>query len=881
MTNVDNDDWVPVSGIDKRSTKNHGFTHVVHITPPVRFSNKLPVNQEAEASNKVEVFAQPPPTILGSFSEFGHATIEAREPAQSQSFRPSYNFDQRFEEISERHYQQKSDYREPEEQKPSSVLVFNAQQRHPQNYHKSSPASPPQQYYQNFQYHDVKNNNNQKILHNNVIFKEPSTIQEPPKKLTPYFVPNDHIFPKPQGNNKQVYAEQRPKPYQLNPIIEPTQHQQQHQHQHQQQQQQQNQLQPQYQQNQPQPQHQHYQQHQQQKQNQQQPFKSSVEEGSSEYFQKYPGHVESQNLYPQISSFARPFEQTIADHNVFIKPNQNVHNLKVGTEFRIGQEHAGHPSRPIPLDIPSKLVSLDLPTTGFAHPATRPFSKYQTPTPKNEELYRIFPVREVNALPAFLPTPVTLVQHSLNVRPKTPYFQDVSTGGSSEYDTREPEQDENESGEQYDIMRSPTRPMTTTTTTTTTTTPRATRKRKPTTTTSTAAPDEYDEYSVPNGQQLQLQEQQQEYQPQHQYHQRQPEYETAEITTTEAASYNAVREERPPVPLPVNKYKKKKPLLVSRPKEPQPLAEEQDAPERMTLRPSPTTAATTTPTTPTTEVAATTTTTTTVASLQQSSAESAASDARPKTRIKYGNSTRPRFSIKDYKTTTSTTSTEKTPFSVNRRTTTAKAATADSETVEEQTTATVRKQYKPRPRPNRYKSSTTTTTTTTTITTAANEEPQQPQETTTPAYRNKYKPGKYYNRLRTTTESAAADVVVEDDGNEPVAATEPVKQAVYSAKRRTVPTTRMTAAVTAEEYNALRRSSSASPLGEDSATSEPLDAAASADDVDYIATTVAVTPSALRHKFHTSYAADRPLLPIESFFQSSMAAGKRHYSQRR
>lgn len=555
---------------------------------------------------------------------------------------------------------------------------------------------------------------------------------------------------------------------------------------------------------------------------------------------------------------------------MFIKPNQHVHNLKVGTEYRFGQE-LGHPSRPIPLDVPSKPMPLDLPTTGFSHPATRPFSKYQTPTPKNEELYRIFPVKEVNALPAFLPTPVTLVQQSLSVRPKATYFKDAS-GGSSEYDARgQEEQDENESNEQYDILRSSTKPMVTTTTTTTTM-PRTTRRRKPTTTTtttSTAAPYEYDEYSVANGQQLQLQEQlPHEYQSQHEYH-RQQEYETVEVTTTEATGY-AVREERPVVvPLPVNKYKKKKPLPVSRPKEPvQPQVEEYDSPERVALIPNaPTTVAATTTTT------STTTTTTTTTAPSQSNAETAASDARAKTKAKYGNGTRPRFSIKDYKTTTSTTvaSTEKVPFAGRRTTTTTAASAVDPETVDQQTTVTVRKQYKPRARPNRYKASTTTAPTT--------EEPQQQETTTatTAAYRSKYKPGKYYNRLRTTTESTAVAVADEVDGNEPVAATEPTKPAVYSAKRRTVPTTRMTATAAVEEYNALRRSSSVSPPSD--LASESMDAASS-EDVDYVATTVAITPSAPRHKFHSTYATERPLLPIESFFQSSMAA-KRHHGQRR
>lgn len=859
---------MPISGIDKRSTRiNNGFSQVVHITPPVRYTNR-PLNLQPAASNKIEVFAQPPPTILGSFSEFGHATIEAREPAHTLNFRPSYNFDRHYEETNDRRFQQ-NDYNEPEDQKPPAIVVFNAQQRHPQNYQKPPPPQPPPQFYQNFQFHNINNNpnnpnNNPNNNHKSFGFKEPPPIvQDPPKRLTPYYVPNDHIFPRPQGNNKQVYAEQRPKPFLVSPSesIQQQQNKQQHQHYHHHQQQQQQQ----------QIQQQQQQEQKQQQQQQEQQYKSSTEGGSSAYFQKYPGHVESQNLYPQISNFARPFEQSNIDQNVFIKPNQYVHNLNVGTEVRFGQEHVSQPTRPVTVDL----------STAFTHPATRPFSKYQTPTPKNEELYRIFPVKEVNALPAFLPTPVTLGQQQPSGgRPKAPYFKDAVVGGSSEYDARE-EQDENESSEQYDILKSPTKPMSTSTSTTTTTTttvaPKTTRKRKPTstttTTTTTALPDDYDEYAVPNRQQLQLQEHQQDYRPRQQYQQHQ-DYETAFVPTPEASTtYVPVREERP-VPMSVNKFKKKKPLPSSRPKEPYQAVEYDNVPERVTLAPTPT--PTTTTTTVATTTAATTTTTTTT---QPSTADTAATDARAKIKSKYGNGTRPRFSIKDYKTTTTTTtttSTEKAPFTVGRRTTTtASPAPTDPEAVEQPANTTVRKSYKPRIRPNRYKAGTSTTTTT--------EEPQQQQQqdtTTERAYRNKYKPGKYYNRLRTSTDSA---VPVVDEGSEPVAATEPTRPLVYSAKRRTVPTIRTAAvqpatASAAEEHNALRRSSSVSPLDENT-SSEAMDAASS-EDVDYVATTVAVTPVAPRHKYHTSYSADRPLLPIESFFQSSMA-NKRHHNEQR
>lgn len=839
---------MPISGIDKRSTRpNHSYTQVVHITPPIRYPNRPLNKQPAAASNKIEVFAQPPPTILGSFSEFGHATIEAREPAHTLNFRPSYNFDRHYEETNDRRFQQ-NEYHEPEEQKPPAIVVFNAQQRHPQNYHKLSPQSalpppppPPPQFYQNFQYHNINNNHNDNHYNNvpkNFGFKEPPTVQEPPKRqLTPYFVSNDHIFPRPQSNNKQVYAEQRPKPYLVTPASEQIQQQQ-------------------------------SQQIQQKKQQQQLPFKASTEIVSSGFSQKYPGHVENQNLYSQISDFARPFEQT-NDHNVFIKPNQYVHNLNVGTEVRFGQEHSsGLSTRP---------VTVELPSTSYTHPATRPFSKFQTPSPKNEELYRIYPVKEVNALPSFLPTPISLglgerLQPVQDGRPKTPYFKEIiSTGGSSEYDARE-EQDENESSEQYDIMKSPTKPMLTTTTTTTTTSTtaspsRLTRKKKPSTTrtrtrtTTTSAPEEYEEYVVPNLQQLQLQEQQ-EYQPQQDYRHQQG-YELTTTTTTEAPLNYAVIEDQPVPIQTVNKYKKKKPLPGSRPKEQQHSAvtADEDFPERMTVAPSPITTAVVT----TTEAQ---TTTTTTAAPQSPSTETAV-DVRAKTKAKYGNGTRPRFSIKDYKTTTSTstTSTEKAPSSYlsRRTTTTTPASPTDPETVEQLQQTTGRKPYKPRTRPNRYNKSQSTTAMTTTTT-------EEQQETVTAAaspYRAKYKPGKYYNRLRTSTTESVT--VADDTAGEPVAATEPTRPAVYSAKRRTVPTAK-TSVIANEDDNGLRRSSSVSP-------SEVMDAASS-EDVDFIATTVAVTSSSPRHKYHTSYVAERPLLPIESFFQSSMT-GKRYHNERR
>ncbi|XP_050537533.1 mucin-5AC-like [Daktulosphaira vitifoliae] len=734
------DDWVPVPSADKRSTRlSHPHTPNIHITPTVRFSSRPSIQQmDDAASNKVEVFAPPPPSILGSFSEFGHATIEAREPAHMLNFRPSYNFDRQYDEGNDRRYQQNEHQEIQDEQKPLAIFGFNAQQRHPQNYHRAPLQSQPQF----FQY---------QTNHKLPVYKESQTLKETPKRVVQHFVSNDHIYSRPI--NKQIYSEQRPKTYQINTAETSAVHQQQF-------------------------------------------IKSTTE---NPYFQKYPGHVDNQKLFPQISNFARPFEQP-SDHNVYIKPNQFIHNFNVGSEVRFGQESDTIKTTAPPIDLSS----------AFTHPSTRPFSRFPTPPTNNPELFRIFPVKEVNALPTFLPTPSTFnlsdTWHSNYGL--SHYNKDIITG-SEEFNEGSEEQDETESIEQYGFSKHPQ--ITTTTTEPPPPPIRPLRRKKPSKTrTTTAIPEE--EYEAP----------QQE-----------------EDSTTSYYEPELV----------LNKYKKKKPLPSSlysynRLRDPDDKLMNNNVEQQESFSPPTTTSTTTTTTTTTTQPSTTT--------------ESDSLALRVRTKPKYGNGTRPRFSIKDYKTSTSTPLTIMTTAKVvpqsspTRRTTITTTSTTQDREVSEQTTT--RKTYKLRARPNRFKSTSTSTT----------EEPQIEPETTTIerriVYRAKYKPGKY-NRLRTSTESTSENAPIEET-EEPQPAETSKPTMVYSAKRRTLPKLPTTEA----ETNVIRRSSVA-------INEKPVETmhVASSEDVDYIVTS---TLEPTNHKYY-SFAPERPLLPIEAFFQSSFT-GKRH-----
>lgn len=72
------DEWKPVRDSPLRHIrhpvyhKSNGYSYI---------PGKKGMHQTAEQSEKVEVFSPAPPTILGSFSVFGHATVNAREHA--------------------------------------------------------------------------------------------------------------------------------------------------------------------------------------------------------------------------------------------------------------------------------------------------------------------------------------------------------------------------------------------------------------------------------------------------------------------------------------------------------------------------------------------------------------------------------------------------------------------------------------------------------------------------------------------------------------------------------------------------------------------------------------------------------------------------------
>ncbi|XP_014280447.1 mucin-2 [Halyomorpha halys] len=72
------EDWKPVRDSPLRHIrhpvyhKSNGYSYI---------PGKKGMHQTAEQSEKIEVFSPAPPTILGSFSVFGHATVNAREHA--------------------------------------------------------------------------------------------------------------------------------------------------------------------------------------------------------------------------------------------------------------------------------------------------------------------------------------------------------------------------------------------------------------------------------------------------------------------------------------------------------------------------------------------------------------------------------------------------------------------------------------------------------------------------------------------------------------------------------------------------------------------------------------------------------------------------------
>ncbi|XP_065205038.1 mucin-2-like [Planococcus citri] len=184
--------------------------------------------------------------------------------------------------------------------------------------------------------------------------------------------------------------------------------------------------------------------------------------------------------------------------------------------------------------------------------------------------------------------------------------------------------------------------------------------------------------------------------------------------------------------------------------------------------------------------------------------ESTTSSLKTRIKNKYSNSTRPRFSIKDYKRTTAA-STQSTPTSTTesleepadtekkpiRKVTFAsrsKNKTESAKSAEESTSESLRK-YKPRTRPSKYR---------TTTTTLAPDTTTERVNTFKPSTSNRVKTStsKYYNRFRTTTE------ITGNDAEEPSAASsdkKPVRTMLFSAKRSSVLKTKSTTTPKAEE----------------------------------------------------------------------------------
>lgn len=177
-----------------------------------------------------------------------------------------------------------------------------------------------------------------------------------------------------------------------------------------------------------------------------------------------------------------------------------------------------------------------------------------------------------------------------------------------------------------------------------------------------------------------------------------------------------------------------------------------------------------------------------------STTPSPTSSVRPRLKPKYGNSTRPRFSIKDYKrTTTGSPLSTASPSSTenlldfesekknNRKNLFASRLKNRTEptTTEREDSATAEpfRKYKPRIRPSKYKTSTTT---------LAPETTSERVNTFKPSTIPRYRPSstnKYFNRIRTTTE-----IVTNEAEDAAVASSDkkPIRTGLYSAKRSSI-----------------------------------------------------------------------------------------------
>ncbi|XP_018906556.2 LOW QUALITY PROTEIN: uncharacterized protein [Bemisia tabaci] len=193
------------------------------------------------------------------------------------------------------------------------------------------------------------------------------------------------------------------------------------------------------------------------------------------------------------------------------------------------------------------------------------------------------------------------------------------------------------------------------------------------------------------------------------------------------------------------------------------------------------------------EVEPSTTTTTTAAPTANS---------RIRNRFKFGNNTRPRFSVKDYKEKLKVSSTSapetndpsddmnerkeilKTRFSTRNKLA-SKLDTSSKNATDSDTKAdSPSKKYKPRTRPNRFRTTSTQSALEALTTTTTTERPAFKPSSTPSRYKNGV--SKYYSRYRTSTEAPSSNG---SSDTQPAASTKsPVKlKGVFSAKRRPFP----------------------------------------------------------------------------------------------
>ncbi|XP_022190526.2 mucin-6-like isoform X2 [Nilaparvata lugens] len=316
----------------------------------------------------------------------------------------------------------------------------------------------------------------------------------------------------------------------------------------------------------------------------------------------------------------------------------------------------------------------------------------------------------------------------------------------------------------------------------------------------------------------------------------------------------------------------------------------------------------------TTTLATTTTSTTTT----QAPLPSSTASYRTRVRNKYGNNTRPRFSVKEYKerinrgsssTTIAPSAPEETETEIpkvrvkyptrNRgqyKASSSTAAVNDDDFIHETTTEIIRK-YKPRVRYN-YKTSTTT----------PKPSLQLDSPSTTTERVNTFKPsggrykagtGKYYSRYRTSTTKAPDE---ESDDSSP-AASKPIRtKGVFSAKRRpfplrstvdpdadadaptqesrreneidqvltTVMTKKVDDATTTTIISGTVQGTSAGPTGEEAYTVQRVSDLTSSPSNMYQPNGFrkGLSPASRRTVPQITIATDDPILPLEAFFQT-------------